>query len=215
MTSRRWYFDLLYSNSMWRQSSMPTSILIELFMSGRSCSWCTHRSSSFTTSDRRRTIVTRTKYRSLTLMPLYDPCCFSTFVNSNGYVTFPGEIPRGRQFLYKRHKLVVVAPVVKQLYLTNKFNLDSVVFELLSLLLQIYVHLSCDCLAIEEEKKFILVALLTLDLHLLTRLFIVQLNLNLGRLAETEKIHFPEICCPFVECNINKCLRCGSKEPPL
>ena len=27
--------DLLYSNSMWRQSSIPTSILRELIMSGK------------------------------------------------------------------------------------------------------------------------------------------------------------------------------------
>ena len=29
------HLDLLYSNSMWRQSSMPTSILSELFISGK------------------------------------------------------------------------------------------------------------------------------------------------------------------------------------
>ena len=34
--SFRWYFDRLYSNSMCKQSSMPTSILIELFVSGSS-----------------------------------------------------------------------------------------------------------------------------------------------------------------------------------
>jgi hypothetical protein len=33
-TRGRTDFDLLYSNSIWRQSSIPTSILIELLESG-------------------------------------------------------------------------------------------------------------------------------------------------------------------------------------
>jgi len=56
------YFDLLYSNSIWRQSSIPTSILMELFTSGYVASWWTIRSYSFTMSDSRLTIVTFRKY---------------------------------------------------------------------------------------------------------------------------------------------------------
>lgn len=56
------YFDLLYSNSMCRQSSMPTSILIELLMSGGMRNECTHVSFSLVTSAIRREIVARTKY---------------------------------------------------------------------------------------------------------------------------------------------------------
>lgn len=56
------YFDLLYSNSMWRQSSMPTSILIELFISGYDERVWTNRSISRTMSDNLLTIVTLRKY---------------------------------------------------------------------------------------------------------------------------------------------------------
>ena len=47
---------------MCRQSSMPTSILIELLLSGGMRKECTLISLSFTTSDIRRDIVTRIKY---------------------------------------------------------------------------------------------------------------------------------------------------------
>jgi len=80
------YFDLLYSNSMCRQSSIPTSILIELLLSGGILNECTQMSLSLFTSAIRLDIVTRMKYlcsgvkkavcldtdrghRSLTLMP--------------------------------------------------------------------------------------------------------------------------------------------------
>lgn len=43
------HLDLSYSNSMCRQSSMPTSILIVLFMGGGVPRICTHRSCSSTT----------------------------------------------------------------------------------------------------------------------------------------------------------------------
>lgn len=56
------HFDLLYSNSICRQSSIPTSILIALFVSGGMRYECTQRSRSFTTSPIRLEIVTRTKY---------------------------------------------------------------------------------------------------------------------------------------------------------
>ena len=56
------YFDLLYSNSIWRQSSIPTSILIELLLSGGILYECTHTSFSLVTSAIRRDIVTLTKY---------------------------------------------------------------------------------------------------------------------------------------------------------
>ena len=58
----RTHLDLLYSNSMCRQSSMPTSILMLVFMSGYWESVCTAMSISRTRSERRRTIVTRRKY---------------------------------------------------------------------------------------------------------------------------------------------------------
>jgi hypothetical protein len=56
------YLDLLYSNSMCKQSSMPTSILMELFASGGIRKEWTQTSRSFVTSAIRRWIVTRTKY---------------------------------------------------------------------------------------------------------------------------------------------------------
>ena len=56
------YLALLYSNSMWRQSSMPTSIFRELFISGKWLSVCTATSSSLMMSERRRVITTRRKY---------------------------------------------------------------------------------------------------------------------------------------------------------
>ena len=56
------HFDLLYSNSMCRQSSMPTSILIELLLSGGMRYECTHRSFSFVTSAILREMVTLMKY---------------------------------------------------------------------------------------------------------------------------------------------------------
>jgi hypothetical protein len=56
------YLDLLYSNSIWRQSSIPTSILIELLLSGGMRNECTQISLSFATSAIRRDIDTRTKY---------------------------------------------------------------------------------------------------------------------------------------------------------
>ena len=59
---QRSYFDLLYSNSICRQSSMPTSIFMLLFMSGYWESVWTTMSCSFTTSVNRFTIVTRRKY---------------------------------------------------------------------------------------------------------------------------------------------------------
>ena len=61
------YLDLLYSNSMCKQSSMPTSILMLLLRSGYDESVCTAMSCSHTMSLSRRIIVTRTKYLSWTL----------------------------------------------------------------------------------------------------------------------------------------------------
>jgi hypothetical protein len=60
--SRRPHFDLLYSNSMCRQSSMPTSILIELLLSGGMRKEWTQISFSFITSDILLDNVTRIKY---------------------------------------------------------------------------------------------------------------------------------------------------------
>ena len=56
------HLDLLYSNSMCRQSSIPTSILIELLLSGGMRYECTHRSFSFVTSAILREMVTLMKY---------------------------------------------------------------------------------------------------------------------------------------------------------
>lgn len=47
---------------MCRQSSMPTSIFMELLLSGGMRYECTHISLSFVTSAIRREIVTRTRY---------------------------------------------------------------------------------------------------------------------------------------------------------
>jgi len=58
----RQYFDLLYSNSMCRQSSIPTSILMELLLSGGILNECTQRSFSLFTSPIRFDIETRMKY---------------------------------------------------------------------------------------------------------------------------------------------------------
>jgi hypothetical protein len=58
----RSYFDLLYSNSICRQSSIPTSILIELLLSGGILNECTQRSFSLFTSAIRLDIETRMKY---------------------------------------------------------------------------------------------------------------------------------------------------------
>jgi len=55
------YFDLEYSNSMCRQSSMPTSILIELFDSKGGLYEYTHKSFSRMTSAIRLETVTRIK----------------------------------------------------------------------------------------------------------------------------------------------------------
>jgi hypothetical protein len=46
---------------------MPTSILIELLLSGGMRKECTHMSLSFTTSDIRRDIVTRIKYLGIAI----------------------------------------------------------------------------------------------------------------------------------------------------
>ena len=56
------HLALLYSNSIWRQSSMPTSIFRELFISGKWLSVWTATSSSLMMSERRRVITTRKKY---------------------------------------------------------------------------------------------------------------------------------------------------------
>jgi hypothetical protein len=56
------HLDLLYSNSMCKQSSIPTSILMELLLSGGMRKEWTQISLSFTTSAMRRAIVTRMKY---------------------------------------------------------------------------------------------------------------------------------------------------------
>jgi hypothetical protein len=58
----RTHFDLLYSNSICKQSSIPTSIFIELLLSGGMRKECTQISRSFVTSAILRDIVTRTKY---------------------------------------------------------------------------------------------------------------------------------------------------------
>ena len=56
------HLDLLYSNSMCRQSSIPTSILIELVASGSSVATCTRIVSSWTMRLLYwRMMVTRTK----------------------------------------------------------------------------------------------------------------------------------------------------------
>ena len=56
------HFDLLYSNSMCKQSSIPTSILMELLLSGGIRYECTQRSFSFVTSAIRFDIVSLMKY---------------------------------------------------------------------------------------------------------------------------------------------------------
>lgn len=56
------HLDLLYSNSMCRQSSIPTSILIELLLSGGMRKECTHKSFSLVTSAILREMVTLMKY---------------------------------------------------------------------------------------------------------------------------------------------------------
>ena len=93
ITSLRWYLkersgysegyeilsthlDLLYSNSMCKQSSIPTSILIELLLSGGIRNECTQISLSFTTSAIRRDIVTRRKYLT-TELDKYPQQCLS------------------------------------------------------------------------------------------------------------------------------------------
>ena len=55
-------FDLLYSNSICRQSSIPTSILIALLLSGGIRYEWTQTSLSFVTSAIRRETVARIKY---------------------------------------------------------------------------------------------------------------------------------------------------------
>lgn len=60
--SKTTYFDLLYSNSIWRQSSIPTSILMELLLSGGIRNEWTQISLSFDTSAIRRDMDTRIKY---------------------------------------------------------------------------------------------------------------------------------------------------------
>jgi len=86
ITSLRWYLLFEYSNSICRQSSIPTSILMELFVSGGIRYEYTQISFSLITSAILLAHVTRTKYRNLTLMPLYDSYCFSTFLKVNGNV---------------------------------------------------------------------------------------------------------------------------------
>lgn len=61
------HFDLLYSNSICKQSSIPTSILIELLLSGGIRYECTQTSFSLVTSAIRRDIVTLTKYLDTTI----------------------------------------------------------------------------------------------------------------------------------------------------
>ena len=56
------YFDLLYSNSICKHSSMPTSILMGLFISGYVANVWTRRSSSFVMSVSLRPMVTLKKY---------------------------------------------------------------------------------------------------------------------------------------------------------
>jgi hypothetical protein len=56
------YFDLLYSNSICKQSSIPTSILILLFISGYCDNCWTHISRSDTVFVKRLMIVKRRKY---------------------------------------------------------------------------------------------------------------------------------------------------------
>ena len=59
------YFDLLYSNSMCKHSSIPTSILMGLFISGYVASVCTSRSNSLVMSLILRATDTRKKYLKL------------------------------------------------------------------------------------------------------------------------------------------------------
>ena len=66
------HFDLLYSNSICRQSSIPTSIFSELIMSGKEERVCTARSRSFTRSESRRTTTTRRKYLRVKRLHHYD-----------------------------------------------------------------------------------------------------------------------------------------------
>jgi len=72
------YFDLLYSNSMCKQSSMPTSILMELLLSGGILKECTQMSFSLFTSAIRLDIETRMKYLRPSLRNLVrhdvEPC---------------------------------------------------------------------------------------------------------------------------------------------
>lgn len=68
LLARATHLDLLYSNSICKQSSIPTSILMELLISGGMRYECTHNSRSFTTSANRRATVIRMRY--LERMPL-------------------------------------------------------------------------------------------------------------------------------------------------
>lgn len=60
------YLDLLYSNSIWRQSSIPTSILMEELSSGYEDSVCTTISISLLISFSLLLIVARRKYLNRT-----------------------------------------------------------------------------------------------------------------------------------------------------
>lgn len=60
------YLDLLYSNSIWRQSSIPTSILMEELSSGYEDSVCTTISISLLISLSLLLIVARRKYLNRT-----------------------------------------------------------------------------------------------------------------------------------------------------
>lgn len=69
------YLDLLYSNSMWRQSSIPTSIFIDELSSGYVLSVCTTISISLLMSFSLLLTVARRKYLQVQPTDIEQICC--------------------------------------------------------------------------------------------------------------------------------------------
>ena len=135
MQDSRTHLDLLYSNSMWRQSSMPTSILMELLLSGGMRYECTHRSFSLDTSASRREMVKRTKYLLQRQFAREGDAARSPEFHVDALVTLIllldvlevkverlrlAHLSRCSEFLRQGQKLMMVPSIVEELYAKRK-----------------------------------------------------------------------------------------------
>lgn len=150
------YFDLLYSNSICKQSSIPTSILIGEFTSGYDERVWTTSSTSRAMSVNLLEIVTRRKYLNNLclaerLNSIHKPQSnigpgvgFIRLLNIYKFERVTAalnQISWTSKIFDKWCKFMMVSPILIQFNFTNKLDFDSLMFQFHTWFLQCNIYL--------------------------------------------------------------------------